>query len=105
MDNAFTNMPVNRGIGFLLKSLVTKGNRAMDYAKEKEIDCFFKAVECAKQDLDSVQRLLDSTADPDIIEYAIYQERAASLRLSYLIKKAKERNIRATMKGAEFSDI
>lgn len=55
---------------------------------------FLNVLDEAKQDLDSAQKLFDSTSDPDLIEYAIYEEYAAKLKLSYLVKRAKEKDIK-----------
>lgn len=95
MSNMSTNLPVGRGKSLFIKSLTNRNKVRSKANRDYELDNFFEAVECAKQDLQCIQELLDSTADPDIIEYAIYQERAAQLRLSYLVRKAKEKNIKA----------
>lgn len=45
----------------------------------------------AIEELESARRLFNEVNDPELIEYAIYNENSASERLSHLIRKAKFR--------------
>lgn len=94
MDNLYYNVPANRGFGGFLKSLFFKQRTDYSFIEDNNIKDYFEAVRAAKLELDNIQRFFNSTADPDLIEYAIYEERAAKLKLSYLLKKAKENNIK-----------
>lgn len=94
MGNLYVDVLPNRGISGLLK-IVFSGEKVKEgLIKPSEIRSFFEAVEDAKKDLANIQELFNLTNDPDIIDYAIYEEHAIKLRYSYLMKKAKEKNIK-----------
>lgn len=78
----------------LLKTLF--GNR-MRYGlpETDEASEYLYALELAKQELDCVNVLFNNVSDPDLINYAIYEEYAINLRISYIIKKMKEKNIKS----------
>lgn len=94
MDNIFSNISINGGFGSLFKLLAPKKKKAGNLTDSEELEGFLDALNGAKQNLENAQQLFDSTSDPDLIEYAIYEEYAAKLKLSYLVKKAKEKNIK-----------
>lgn len=43
--------------------------------------------------LERIRESYDMTAEPELVESLIYEERAMQSRLDYLIRSAKERNI------------
>lgn len=43
----------------------------------------------ALDELESIRIYFDTVNEPDLIDYAIYREKAAIIKLSYLLKKAK----------------
>ncbi|EYE88055.1 hypothetical protein Q428_10025 [Fervidicella metallireducens AeB] len=43
----------------------------------------------ALNELESIRIYFDTVNEPDLIDYAIYREKAAIIKLSYLLKKAK----------------
>jgi hypothetical protein len=95
MTNITCNVPASRGFGGFLRAIFTRESAECETVLRDEIQDYIEAVNLAKQDLDNVQRLFNNASDPDLIEYAIYEEYALKLRLSYLIKKAKEKNIKS----------
>lgn len=52
-------------------------------------------VKQAMDELENIRKFFNMAEDPELIEYAIFTEKAALMRLSYLIRKAKisEENI------------
>lgn len=46
-------------------------------------------IKAAIEELEGVRRFFDTVDAPELIEYAIYREKAAITRLSYLIRKVK----------------
>lgn len=94
MGNVSFGMMPNKWFMGLFGSVFRKSEMDHGLIDVNSDQGYIDAVRAAKQELESVERLFNTTADPDLIEYAIYEQYAASLRFSYLIKKAKERNIR-----------
>jgi succinate dehydrogenase flavin-adding protein (antitoxin of CptAB toxin-antitoxin module) len=94
MDSLFSNISVGGSFTNLLKMLSPFNKKRCGMMEPDELYEFLNVLDEAKQDLDSAQKLFDSTSDPDLIEYAIYEEYAAKLKLSYLVKKAKEKDIK-----------
>lgn len=43
----------------------------------------------ALQELENIRSYFDSVDEPELIDYAIYREKAILIRLSYLFKKAR----------------
>ncbi len=56
---------------------------ADDYGQEQML-------EIAKQELDSAYNLFARAEDPDMIEFAVYNLKAAEKRYDYLIKRARQ---------------
>jgi hypothetical protein len=53
--------------------------------KNKLIDEIHKAI----TELENIRKYFEFAQEPELIDYAIYAEKAAITRLSYLLKKAK----------------
>ncbi|MDI3534064.1 MAG: hypothetical protein PWQ82_429 [Thermosediminibacterales bacterium] len=64
--------------------------------KEMEPD-FFEAVEQARKEWFTAKSYFDNVTDPDLVDYAIYLNEAARKKYMYLLKKAKENNIKARL--------
>lgn len=47
-------------------------------------------IKSAIDELESVRQYFDSVDEPELIDYAIYREKAAITRLSYLLRVAKD---------------
>lgn len=94
MDNLIINVKENKGILGSLKSLFSKKETDYKAIENNNAQDYINAVKAAAQELENVERLFNNTADPDLIEYAIYEQRAVKVRFSYLVKKAKEKNIK-----------
>lgn len=95
MDNLYYNLPEDRGFGGFIKSVFSKPNNVYNLSSINSPEEYLDIVRAAKLEVENAERLFNSTSDPDLVEYAIYHQYAAKLKLSYLIKKAKEYNIKA----------
>ena len=74
--------------------LITKSIRSIrsfKLAKKEKNDEINDEIKEAVNALESARRYFDYVNDPQLIDYAIYSEKAAISRLSYLLRKAKER--------------
>jgi hypothetical protein len=94
MSNVMYNVPENRGLGGLLKSVfLGRGKPQYGLGEVNESMEYIEAVKNAKIELENIDKLFNNTSDPDLIEYAIYEQYAAKLKFSYLIKKIKDKKI------------
>lgn len=71
---------------WLLNKAKTINFRAIN---EKNESPTIKEIKFAIEELECVRKYFDAVEVPELIEYAIYREKAAITRLSYLIRKAK----------------
>lgn len=67
--------------------------------KESREDTDFKSrlledLEYVTERLERIRESYDMTAEPEMVESLIYEERAMQARFDYLIRIAKERNIK-----------
>ncbi|NLY44013.1 MAG: YaaL family protein [Clostridiaceae bacterium] len=60
----------------------------------KEKQDLLKNLRQAKRDLEIASANFEFVADKDLVDYYIYQMKAAETKYQYLIRKAKEKNIR-----------
>lgn len=56
-----------------------------------------RMLELAQQELESAYNLFSRAEDPDMIEYAVFNLKAAEKRYDYLIKRAKLRAVNPKM--------
>lgn len=70
------------------------------FSKEESLekDNITEDIQKAIKDIESAQMMFQSVSNPNLIEVAIYTEQAAKKRLDYLIKEAKERNVKVDNK-------
>jgi hypothetical protein len=95
MDYVSYSIQPQRGLISFLKSIFLNSKDEQSLLEEKEFQFLMDAMKDAKIELENAERLFNYTSDPDLIESAIYQQYAARLRFSYLVKKAKEKNIKS----------
>jgi hypothetical protein len=95
MDSLSTNTSTNRGFSGTIRSIFIKNNVEHGMTAGKEHKDYMDSMDEAMRSLENIETLFNSTSDPDLIEYAIYEQYAIKLKLSYLIKKAKENNIKS----------
>lgn len=72
-----------------LISKIVKNLGTLKTNKKREKNSLTGDIKQAMDDLENVRKFFDLAEDPELIEYAIFTEKAAIMRLSYLIKKAK----------------
>lgn len=59
---------------------------------EKNIE-LQEEIRTAIDELENIRRYFDAVNEPELIDYAIYREKAAITRLSYLLRKARNSGI------------
>lgn len=95
MDSLSFSIPSSGGLGGVLKYVFSRKKADCSITESQEIQGYLDAIKSTKQELENIQRFFNNTNDPDLIEYAIYEEYAIKLRFSYLVRKAKERNLKS----------
>jgi hypothetical protein len=71
---------------FFNKTIKTLNFKNQD---NKKMNQMIKEIEAAIIELEEIRGYFDVVDAPELIEYAIYREKAAITRLSYLIRKIK----------------
>jgi hypothetical protein len=95
MDDLSFQASTSRGLTGFIRSLFPKRRAEKEGLILDDGRGYIESVASTKRDLENVQSLFNSVSDPDLIDYAIYEEYAVKLKLSYLIKKAKEKKIKS----------
>lgn len=57
---------------------------------ETDIEKMHQAIAEAKHEWEFAQSYFDSVSEPELVEYAIYNQTAAQKKYEYLLKQAKE---------------
>lgn len=70
---------------------MNRANRTINFktGHDKKTNETVREIEAAIIELEEIRSYFDSVDAPELIEYAIYREKAAITRLSYLIRKVK----------------
>lgn len=63
----------------------------LKYSEEQKQ--LIKSIEEAREELEMARQHFDAAIEAQMIDYAIYKEDAAKVRLSYLLKQAKNKGI------------
>jgi hypothetical protein len=79
-----TTWLINRAIKGL------NATKAIKTANEAEKNTLIKEIQAAITELENIRKYFEFANEPELIEYAIYTEKAALTRLSYLLKQAKK---------------
>lgn len=95
MDDLTISIQPNRGLSGLIKWLFQRKSVENSLTEYQEQQRLLDDIKKTKLELEGIQRFFDYTCDPDLIEYAIYQEYAMKLKYSYLVKQAKIKNIKS----------
>lgn len=78
----------------LISNLINNLHFGIKDAKEEALDEFFMSLHKAQQEMYDAENFFDNVIDPELIEHAIYKMEAAKTKYTYLLKQAKENNIR-----------
>lgn len=73
--------------------LITKAVRGINTirsTKPSERNLLIDDIKKAVEELENIRRYFEIVEEPELIDYAIYREKAALMQLSYLLKKAKK---------------
>lgn len=94
MNAISVSLQPSRGlVGFLRSVFMRKSaDSLLELSEQQKL---LDEVKEARQELECIQSYFNWVCDPDLVEYAIYQERAIKLKYSYLVKLAKEKNIKS----------
>lgn len=66
-----------------------KGINIIRNARPSEANQLIDDIKRVVEELENIRRYFDIAEEPELIDYAIYREKAALMQLSYLLKKAK----------------
>lgn len=59
-------------------------------SEEMDIEKMHQALAQAKHEWEFAQSYFDSVSEPDLVEFAIYNQKAAEQKYEYLLKQAKD---------------
>ncbi|WP_243120279.1 DUF2508 family protein [Caloramator sp. E03] len=82
------NKELIKNIGFINKTIANL-NILKNY-KNNTNNKIIEEIKSAINELENIRQYFDSVNEPELIDYAIYREKAAITRLSYLLRVAKE---------------
>lgn len=57
-------------------------------------DSILDAIDDAKKQWEAAELYFESATEPKLVDYAIFMEQAAKIRLAYLLEEAKKRGIK-----------
>ncbi len=63
-------------------------------SEEEALEDFFLSVDNAKQEMYDAQNYFDNVTEQELVDHAIYKIEAARSKFIFLIKQAKEKEIR-----------
>lgn len=86
-------------MGFINKAILNL-NVIKNYKKDVS-NKLLEEIKEAIDELESVRQYFDSVNEPELIDYAIYREKAAITRLSYLLRVAKDEKKIEKINGIE----
>lgn len=67
-----------------------KGVSTIKNIRPGERNQLVEDIKKAVEELENIRRYFEMVEEPELIDYAIYREKAALMQLSYLLKKAKK---------------
>ncbi|MDF2674708.1 MAG: hypothetical protein K0R09_2976 [Clostridiales bacterium] len=76
-----------------LLTKAVRGINAIKSTRPEERNQLIDDVRMAIEELDNIRKYFEVVDDPELIDYAIYREKAAIMKLSYLLKKAKKNEL------------
>lgn len=95
MDSLPLGIQENRGLVGHIKSIFMRRKFNGSISELEEQQRILDSIKAAKEELECIQLYFECVSDPDLIEYAIYQEYAMRLKCSYLVKLAKQKDIKS----------
>jgi len=84
----------NKNNNSILSNIMNSLNLGIRDAQEEALDEFFMSLHKAHQEMYDAENFFDNVTDPELVEHAIYKMEAAKSKYAYLLKQAKENNIR-----------
>lgn len=89
--NLATKKPKNNK---LLQGLASIFYIGLQSKEEEALEEFFNSVNRAKQEMFDAENFFDNVTDPELIDHAIYKMEAAKSKYTYLLKQARDNNIK-----------
>jgi hypothetical protein len=89
--NLTTKKPKSNNI---LSSLINGLYYGIKDSEELAIEEFFLSLHKAQQEMYDAENFFDNVVDPELIDHAIYKMEAAKSKYVYLLKQAKDKEIR-----------
>jgi hypothetical protein len=78
----------------ILSSLINGLYYGIKDNEELAIEEFFLCLHKAQQEMYDAENFFDNVVDPELIDHAIYKMEAAKSKYVYLLKQAKDKEIR-----------
>jgi hypothetical protein len=89
--NLTTKKPKSNNI---LSSLINGLYYGIKDSEELAIEEFFLSLHKAQQEMYDAENFFDNVVDPELVDHAIYKMEAAKSKYVYLLKQAKDKEIR-----------
>jgi hypothetical protein len=78
----------------ILRAFVHSFYYGVEDSEEKALEEFFASLYKAQQEMYDAQNFFDNVVDKELIDHAIYKMEAAKSKYVYLLKQAKDKEIR-----------
>lgn len=89
--NLVTKKPKNNNV---FSAFINTFYTGLQNSEEKALDEFFFSLHKALQEMNDAQNFFDNVVDRELVDHAIYKMEAAKSKYVYLLKQAKDKNIR-----------
>jgi hypothetical protein len=86
-----TKKPKNSNI---LSTFIHSLHYGIQDSEEKALEEFFYSLHKAQQEMHDAQNFFDNVVDKELVDHAIYKMEAAKSKYVYLLKQAKDKEIR-----------
>jgi hypothetical protein len=78
----------------ILSSLINGLYYGIKNSEEQALDEFFFSLHSAQQEMYDAENFFDNVVDPELVDHAIYKMEAAKTKYVYLLKQARDKNIK-----------
>lgn len=78
----------------ILSSLINGLYYGIKDTEEQALEEFFLCLHKAQQEMYDAENFFDNVVDPELVDHAIYKMEAAKSKYVYLLKQARDKNIR-----------
>lgn len=78
----------------ILTSLINGLYYGIKDSEEQALEEFFLCLHIAQQEMYDAENFFDNVVDPELVDHAIYKMEAAKSKYIYLLKQARDKDIR-----------